>query len=77
MNVNQNPLKTIKIAGKFMKTNKKVRKNKTSKNIVNDGEVQIISSDGNVRDCVQKNQYRIALKKRPLPSHCHTNLSIA
>ena len=43
-----------------MKTNKKSEKNKISKNIVNDGDVQIISSNGNVCDCVQKNQYRIA-----------------
>ena len=60
MNVNQKPRKTIKIPRKIMKTNKKSEKNKTSKNIVNDGDVQIISSNGNVCDCVQKNQYRIA-----------------
>ena len=41
-------------------------------NIVNDGEVQIITSvgrDGNV--CPKK--HRTALNKRPLPSHRHKN----
>ena len=62
---NQKPWKTMKVPWKIMKTKQKLWQTKTSKNIVNDYEVQKIASVAMVT-CVQENRYHQALKKKTI-----------
>ena len=62
---NQKPFKTMKVPWKIMKTKQKLWQTKTSKNIVNDYEVQKIASVAMVT-CVQENRYHQALKKKTI-----------
>ena len=65
---NQKSWKSMKIPWKIIKTKQKLWQTKTSKNIVNDYEVQKIASVAMVT-CVQENRYHQALKKKD-HRHC-------
>ena len=58
-----------------MRTSHKILETITSKNIVNDGQMQIIASEAMVT-FVQKISVLHRLKKRPSTSYCHKKFTI-
>ena len=56
-------------------TMRNLRRNQTPKNIVNDGQIQIITSEGIGNVCPKKIGI-VLLRKKTSPFHRHKNLTI-